>query len=305
MPPQLGWRKDTADELLFTPLFRFAYLEEMHRIPHGEVTNKWKSFVDDLFMKQDGFVGSEKTSVTAIRDQWEYRIEKFKTFHGWENGACKNNSGKEGDLTEPDNTIRNILREQWEDAQRKKTLDADKEQTNRNETTVLLDSFGSKAKGKRQVLDKANQDVDSSFDDNSGKTSRPVSSNTELQLAYLGRQIDGLNSPTPKKLKVSLEAKMEADIMDAIYKRFPKMPDMDNWHDIVGRDLKLTDTDSTIELLIEIDFTTLVSVFCTPGINFDASQIKSEFKTFGLNPVNASKLYNFLLKLKDSLLTPS
>ena len=48
---QLGWRADNADEILFGPLFKFAYQEGMLVIPHGEKGTKWNQFVTDLFLK--------------------------------------------------------------------------------------------------------------------------------------------------------------------------------------------------------------------------------------------------------------
>ena len=76
---QLGWRLHNADALLYTPLFKFGYLERIHIIKHGEVTKRWESFKEELFAKQDGFVQKKdcKTSAKAIREQWEGRIEQF------------------------------------------------------------------------------------------------------------------------------------------------------------------------------------------------------------------------------------
>ena len=109
---QLGWRLQTADEQLFTPLFRFAYLEKMHLIPCGEVTKRCEKIVDNLFATQQGFIGNEKTSVRSIRDQFDARIEAFKKEVGWESGRCQNLSGKEGDMSEHSSTIKLMLEEQ-------------------------------------------------------------------------------------------------------------------------------------------------------------------------------------------------
>ena len=53
---QLGWRQSNADKELYTPLFAFTYLKEMHLIKHGETTSKWMKFNDDIFRTQDGFI---------------------------------------------------------------------------------------------------------------------------------------------------------------------------------------------------------------------------------------------------------
>ena len=65
----LGWRAENADDLLCTPLFKFAYQEKMH-VLHGEKGSKLLKFVNDLFLKQEGFFGKEQTtSVNAIQKQ--------------------------------------------------------------------------------------------------------------------------------------------------------------------------------------------------------------------------------------------
>jgi hypothetical protein len=83
---QLGWRGANSDEQLYSPLFKFGYFEQMHLIKHGEMTKKWEKFKEDLFEKQDGFVQRKelKTSAKSIKQQWDGRIEQFKTEFGWE-----------------------------------------------------------------------------------------------------------------------------------------------------------------------------------------------------------------------------
>ena len=43
--PQLGWRKEDADEKLFATLFRFGYFKNMHRIEFGKTRERWTAFV--------------------------------------------------------------------------------------------------------------------------------------------------------------------------------------------------------------------------------------------------------------------
>jgi hypothetical protein len=45
-----------------------------------------------------------KTTIRAVRQQWDARIELFKKTMGWEDSHCQNLSGFEGDLSEPDAT---------------------------------------------------------------------------------------------------------------------------------------------------------------------------------------------------------
>ena len=75
--PQVGWRHPGADEELYVPLFKFGYHEKMHLVPHGKVTEYWTKFVDELFATLEGFMGKEKVTVRAVRQQWDSRIESF------------------------------------------------------------------------------------------------------------------------------------------------------------------------------------------------------------------------------------
>ena len=94
MPPQLGWRLKTADKDLYFPLFKTAYQQGMHKIPHGKVGDRWKDFVTFLFKNTEGFMGHEVPSVKCIREQYDARIASFKKLVGWEDGRCGNLSGK-------------------------------------------------------------------------------------------------------------------------------------------------------------------------------------------------------------------
>jgi len=153
--PQVGWRHPGADEELYTPLFKFGYHERMHLLPHGKVIEHWTKFVDDLFLTQEGFIGKEKVTVRAVRQQWDARIESFKKTMGWEDGHCQNLSGFEGDFAEPNATIKLILNEVQEDEERKKAKENDAKQTEANEEQVILNGLttNSKKRAFKQVGD--------------------------------------------------------------------------------------------------------------------------------------------------------
>ena len=85
----------------------------------------------------------------ALRNQWDARIEKFKTLHGWEDGRCKNLSGLEGDLSEPDATIKIMLEEIQQEKAEKEVKEADARQTEANEVSVLIQGYTNNSKKKR------------------------------------------------------------------------------------------------------------------------------------------------------------
>jgi hypothetical protein len=107
--PQLGWRKDNADEALYTPMFRLGYELKIHLAKHGKVTEEWNNFQNQLY-QQNGFIGHEPGSIESIKLQWKNRIETYKRKFGHEDGVQGNLSGEAGDLPEPDCIIKNILK---------------------------------------------------------------------------------------------------------------------------------------------------------------------------------------------------
>ena len=141
--PYLCWRAPDADVELFTDLFRYGYHEGMHKRAFGKTKD------EDLFATQQGFIGKEKINVKALRNQWDARIERFKTLHGWEDGRCKNLSGLEGDLSEPDATIKIMLKEIQQEKAEKEVKEADAKQTEANEVSVIIQGYTNNSKKKR------------------------------------------------------------------------------------------------------------------------------------------------------------
>jgi hypothetical protein len=60
--PQVGWRHHNADRDLINDMFRFGYVKRIHLASHGKVT-------------EQAFMNKEKTTVRAVRQQWDARIE--------------------------------------------------------------------------------------------------------------------------------------------------------------------------------------------------------------------------------------
>ena len=121
----------------------------MHKRAFDKTKDKWEKFTEDLFATQQGFIGKDKITVKALRNQWDARIEKFKTLHGWEDGRCKNLSGLEGDLSEPDATIKIMLEEIQQEKAEKEVKEADARQTEANEVSVIIQGYTNNSKKKR------------------------------------------------------------------------------------------------------------------------------------------------------------
>ena len=71
--PQVGWIHPNADRDLYADMFRFGYIKRIHLAAHGKVTEQWKNFVEDLFNTQEAFMNKKKTTVRAVRQQWDAR----------------------------------------------------------------------------------------------------------------------------------------------------------------------------------------------------------------------------------------
>ena len=288
---QLGWRLQTADEQLFTPLFRFAHLERMHLIPYGEVTKRCEKFVDDLFATRQAFIGSEKTSVKSIRDQFDARIEAFKKEVGWESGRCQNLSGKEGDMSEPSS------KEQFLDEHQKTIKATDKEIMDQNEVPVLIDSLGNQSKKKR--LSKFTNDSFTKPSKSTSSADTPTDTTTLLKdsiNAFTRMVNDKSPSPSKKKLKHALESDVEEKMMEQIGNF-----NMLDFLAAAGIKSALISCEnlSTYE---DIGVDTIVNIYCTPLLNFDAGIVKQNWQQCGITVLHSNKLYTYLTKLKNSLL---
>ena len=130
----------------------------MHIKEHGKVTDKWETFVELLFKDTEPFKSwaevhneNQPASAKSIRTQFDARISEFKKTFGWEEGKCRNLSDEEGDLSELNSLIKNMLLEQFQYEQEKKVSKADNGEINLCETTVLLNALGEKSKVKRRI----------------------------------------------------------------------------------------------------------------------------------------------------------
>ena len=61
--PQLGWRKDNADEVLYTPMFRLGYELKIHLAKH----EKWNHFQSQLY-QQNGFLRFNRINQTPVEE---------------------------------------------------------------------------------------------------------------------------------------------------------------------------------------------------------------------------------------------
>ena len=169
----------------------------------------------------------------ALRNQWDARIDRFKALHGWEDGRCQNLSGLEGDLNEPDVTIKMMLEEIQEDEARKETKDADAKQTEANEVSVIIQGYSNSAKKKKRPFKQVGDSADSSTD-------ADTSSNTILSAVkstgttdFIKRLIDGVTGGTPNS-SITLLASSNEEIIASFAQHLTALGSMDLLCDAYG-----------------------------------------------------------------------
>jgi len=296
--PQVGWRSHDADAELFTPMFRFGYHEGMHKKHHGKTKDKWEKFVSDLFATQDGFIGKEKTTVKALRNQWDARIDRFKALHGWEDGRCQNLSGLEGDLNEPDVTIKMMLEEIQEDEARKEAKDADAKQTEANEVSVIIQGYSNSAKKKKRPFKQVGDSADTST------TDADTSSNTILSAVkstgttdFIKRLIDGVTGGTPNSSITPLASSNE-EIIAKFAQHLTALGSMDLLCDAYGDCRVMPDSfdlHASSAILESLGYDSIARLFLE---NMDDPRyIKNELKEYGLDKITETRLYTYIIKM--------
>ena len=298
--PQVGWRSYDADAELFTPMFKFGYCEEMHKKHFGKTKEKWEKFVSDLFATQDGFVGKEKTSVKALRNQWDARIDRFKALHGWEDGRCQNLSGLEGDLNEPDVTIKMMLEEIKEDEARKEAKEADAKQTEANEVSVIIQGYSNSAKKKKRPF----KQVGDSAEVSGSTTDADISSTTILSAVkstgttdFIERLIAGVTGGTPNS-SITPPVSSNEEIIAKFAQHLTALGSMDLLCDAYG-DCRVMpagfDLQASTAILDSLGHDSIARLFLE---NMDDPRyIKNELKEYGLDKITETRLYTFIIKM--------
>lgn len=293
MPSQLGWRLPNADEVLFEPLFRRGYEEHLHILPHGEVTSKWISFVDNLYETEEGFIGKEKKSVKSVKEQWDLKIRRFKEKFGWLNGSVSPHLPHNDKLLLESGLykiIHQIVYELWEHDKKKRVRGkkALMESDSFSPLPVVIpptstDIFDNQKKRKVSTLTVSHEVV-------------PAASETSAAGAAASTDADGVKPEIVhwKNLRVPPESVLETRIVKRV-----KKESNDFTHATLMELIKIES--ATAEQALA-NFPLLINIFCSPGKNFEPEYVKSGFKDVGLGSLDAHKVYYYLNRIKNSLL---
>jgi len=303
--PYLCWRAPDADAELFTDLFRYGYHEGMHKRAFGKTKDKWEKFTEDLFATQQGFIGKDKITVKALRNQWDARIEKFKTLHGWEDGRCKNLSGLEGDLSEPDATIKIMLEEIQQEKAEKEVKEADAKQTEANEVSVIIQGYTNNSKKKRAFKQIGTvPDVDTSAVTDATPSNVLLSAvKSKGTTDFIQRLIDGVTATTPIATTASSSISNDESIIKKLSKHLTDMGSMDLICNAYGDCSAMPNTfdlPGCSELLNQIGLDTLVRLFME---NYDDPKyIKNELKDYQIDKITEGRLYSYIIRITKQLI---
>ena len=301
----LGWRASNADETLYFTLFSFGYMESMHLIPYKEVTSRWATFVDKLFgndeqgpnhiIGQAGFDGQKKISAKSVKEQWTQRIAKFKSDFGWDGGKC-NKSGREGGLNEVEKIIQDILIEQEEADELKKLKSNERLLNDAAETTLLMESLSKESTIKRKTLDSTG----SSNDPTNPPTPKPQPKDELDIFQQTLLNISNDSDPSLKKLRVSLESDIETKL-NLLYPSTPQ--GLEQLFEACHYPLMHQHEEAQKVLLLnEVGLDVIISIYCSPGKNFDVVYVKEQFTACGIKPMYVHKIYKALNDAKNQLI---
>jgi hypothetical protein len=332
---QLGWRKKGVEETLFEPFFKTYYAEGVHLAAHGKVTESWKTLID-LLWKAPPFSDYPKVSQETLKTQLKMRIAEFETKFGWKDGRCANLSGESGDLGVVDSIIRNIKKDEYDAAQKKKTEEADKKRVDGNEVALILKSLGETSKRKRDiksVIDREGDEIDEESSDcadditkeadrtatpsskRSSLTNTPTSSFFAQGLEILRTQLGpapacAFSSTPPVSALVSIpvpSVKVPSINIEWPIEKHLKEDSL-RFADVCEflRACYIKDPSTTdIDFIEDLGLIYLIEVYCSPGKGFDVDYFCQSLLSCcpKLSPLSIRKVYNYFNRTKNEYLS--
>lgn len=311
MPSQLGWRLPNADEALFEPLFRRGYAERLHVLPHGEVTNKWAAFVDDLYQTEEGFIGKDKKSVKSVKEQWDLKIRRFKERFGWLNGSVSPHLTAKDKLileTSLYKTIHQVVYELWEHDKKKRVRGKKARLEAENAAITMLSVPASSTstdifdnQKKRKVVETVDHEAtpggtkSSAASTAAAASAAPAAAATAATAAIDDKEYLAYLAAKNMELRVPPESALEARIVKKVKK------ESGDFNPATLVELAKVDL-ATADLELFSNFTLLINIFCSPGKNFEPEFVKNSFKEIGLSTLDAHKVYFYLNRIKNALL---
>ena len=281
-------------------MFKFGYLKGIHKKNFGTTKEKWEKFVHDLFTTQDGFIGKEKISVKAVRNQWDARIDRFKAKYGWIDGHCQNLSELEKDLNEPDVTIKMMLEEIQVDKTRNEIKEVDIEQSKANDVSVNIQGYNNNAKRKKRPFKQVGNSVKVTgltTDD----ANNYISSNTILKADnsagitdYSQRFIDGVNATTTSSITVS----NDEEIITMFTQHLTALGSKHLLRDAYS-DCRILpggfDLNASTAILDSLGLESIARLFFENMGN--PKYIKNELKAYGFDKFTEIRLYTYIIKM--------
>jgi hypothetical protein len=243
----------------------------------------WDSFSELLF-KQPEFHGLEGSS-NSIREKYKEVLKERARHQGWmdaNGGITGNLSGHEGDLSEVDGMVKQILMDQDGKKAEKELKTIQAGELNDIEGDVLKGRLVEGAR-KRRKLSSPGSVGSASSTSKASASSTPSSVTVDDMFASVFGP-----SPLAKTAKVE-EATTVEERLNSLFMMRDDVSSEGLGEEV---DLSLEGIGSLSEITVPV----MISVYCTPDSFGDVNYFKHEMRSYGMSMLDAHKLFVFLRK---------
>ena len=302
----IPWRANGADDLVYLPFFKVIYAEKVHlkALVHGKSESTWNDIVAEVF-RQDAFKNYDTTNGQALQRQFTKRLREFKVKYAYETGQA-NKSGLEGEFTELESILLDICDEIENAKAMKEAKQEEKEAIEKTETTTIVSMLSAAAKQNRASDSnnhngKKQKTVDSLTGSNNSTDSGSTTGSYKDEFEQFNQDLNkslqsftnSLNSGSDKKLATSsVEAMVELKLTEYLAKNCINLAAFID----LARLSESTDL-SQSEVLQQIGLDVLVNVYCSPDLGFNVKYVCEELTKYGVDALNARKIYMCLHKI--------
>jgi len=261
----------------------------------------WKQNCCQLLRVNSEFKDLQPPTGLAVSCEFEHILTEVQTAMHWTPDSMANLSHKEGDLTEYESLIKDILLEQ----QNQKALDElkqsqDKEKE-KNEVTVLLNGLSNESDAALKVTSKAirKRERDNTSSDEPVSSISSSGYGGSKACSYFDMMMNEIKEEAVPKKDI-LKSNDEISVLDC--KRYQKLmidclQNVEWWECLVGADTLEEERDSVRAQ--HVGLRVIVAAFCRKPNDF--ASFTNEMKLLQLTYLGANKLFLFLSDTFDNM----
>ena len=281
-------------EVLKRALFRLAVAEGIHMKKNRKGTEDiWVSFTALLF-KQPEFAGLEGSS-NSVYTKYTDTLNEIARHHGWkdENGEITGNlSGHEGDLDDLDANVKQILMDKEDKKAQEELKKIQAGEINDIEKDVLTARLQAQAKEKRGRGSEQRKVKGGSPSSTSSTTSSVTSASHSVDDLFSAIFTPGRD----KKARVTVDDDVTEKLTDFFEKKNMQ------FEAVVGQAGLSAEGEGCLYVAsMDIAF----HVFCNPAHVSDVDYFKSQMITYGMNALDAHKLFLWIKRFHKDFLKES